>query len=80
MNISAGVDADTKVAGEREIGRASIDAAIEPADRGNADILEPVRRPPRKQSPRCSVRDVAGRALGNRIEIVTGAERPAGGR
>src|SRR5229473_800827 len=38
----AGVDADAEIAGQRQIGRAAIDAAIDPADRGNAAILEPV--------------------------------------
>src|ERR1700676_5387684 len=38
----ASVDANAKIAGERQIGRAPIDPAIEPADRGHSEILEPI--------------------------------------
>ena len=38
----AGVDADPEIAGQRQIGGAAIDPAIEPADRRHREILEPV--------------------------------------
>jgi hypothetical protein len=36
------INADAEIAGQRQIGRTAIDPAIEPADGGNADILQPI--------------------------------------
>ena len=72
-----GVDADAEIAGQRQVGRAAIDAAIEPADRRHAEILQPVDDDlERRSRARLLVR--AGCAVGDRIEVVAGAEGAAG--
>jgi transposase, IS30 family len=73
----AGVEADAEIAGQRQIGRAAIDAAIEPADRGNAEILEPVDDNLERRSG-AVLFNGAGGALGDRIEVVSRAEDAAG--
>src|ERR1700722_18243695 len=73
----AGVDADAEIAGQRQIGRAAIDPAIEPADGGNADVFEPVDDRLEGRA-RAFLFDVAGGALGHGIEVVAGAESAAG--
>src|SRR5258706_146843 len=71
------VGADAKIAGQGQIGRAAVDAAIDPADRGNAEILEPVDDDLECRA-RASLFNGAGGALGDRVEIVAGAEGAAG--
>ena len=73
----AAVDADAEIAGQRQIGRAAIDAAIEPADGGNAEILEPVDHDLERRAG-AFLLDGAGGALGHRVEIIAGAEGAAG--
>src|SRR6202035_4454753 len=73
----ASVDADTKVAGQRQVGRAAIDAAVEAADGRHADVLKPVDDDFKRGSG-ASFLDGADGALGDRVEIVAGAEGAAG--
>ncbi len=71
------IDADAEVAGQRQVGRAAIDAAVEPADRRFAEILQPVDHHLERRS-RARLRGRAGGAVGDRIEIVAGTEGAAG--
>src|SRR5260370_941729 len=59
------------------VARAAIEAAVDPADRGNAEILEPVDHDLERRSG-ALLFDGAGGALGDRVEIVAGAEGAAG--
>src|SRR5712672_2379544 len=72
----AGVDADTEIAGQRQVGRAAIDAAVEPADRRQREVLKPVDDDLERRSSGLLL--CVGRAFGDRAKIVPGAERAAG--
>ncbi len=72
----AAVDADTEITGQRQIGRAAIDAAVDPANRRYREVFKPVdddleRRPG-------GLLLGVGRAFGDRAKIVSGAEGAAG--
>jgi hypothetical protein len=71
------IDADAEIAGQRQVGRAAIDAAIEPADRRHAEVLQAVDHRLERRS-RARLRRRAGGAVRHRIEIVAGAEGAAG--
>src|ERR1700722_12576393 len=73
----AAVDADAEIAGQRQVGRAAIDAAIEPADGGNTDVLKPVDHDFERRFA-ALLFDSAGGAFGDRIKIMAGAEGAAG--
>ena len=72
-----GVDADAEIAGQRQVGRAAIDAAIEPADRRHAEIFQPVDHHFKRRSGALLFLR-AGGAVGDRVEVVAGAEGAAG--
>src|SRR6266446_1973362 len=72
----AGVDADTEIAGQRQVGRAAIDAAVEPADRRQREILKPVDDDLERRSGGLLL--CVGRAFGDRAEIIPGTEGAAG--
>ena len=71
----AAVNADTEVAGQRQVGRAAIHPAVDPADRRHREIFEPIDYE-LERGPRGLLLCV-GRAFGDRAEIVSGAERTA---
>src|SRR6202011_1563369 len=72
----AGVDADTEIAGQRQIGRAAIDAAVDPADRRYREVLKPVDDDLERRSGGLLL--CVGGAFGDRARIVSGAEGAAG--
>src|SRR5882724_3304110 len=73
----ASVDADAEVAGQRQISRAAIDAAVEPADGRHPDVLEPVDDDFKRRSGAFFFNGADG-ALGDRVEIITSTEGAAG--
>src|SRR5947209_8501497 len=73
----AGVDADTEVAGERKVGRAAIDPAIEAADRRQRQVFQAVDDDLERRSG-AGLFGGADGALGNRVQIVAGAEGTPG--
>src|SRR5882757_6729435 len=71
------IDADPEIACQRQIGRAAIDAAVKPADRRHRKVFQPVDGDLEGRA-RAVLFERAGRAFGDRIEIIAGAESAAG--
>jgi hypothetical protein len=76
-DVSRCIDADAEIAGQRQIGRTAIDTAIEPADRRHAEVFQPVDHHFERRAGALFF-PCAGGAVGDRIEIVAGAEGAAG--
>src|SRR5439155_26937681 len=72
----AGIDADTEIAGQRQVGRAAIDAAVEPADRRQREVLKPVDDDLERRSGGLLL--AVGRAFGDRTKIIPATEGAAG--
>jgi hypothetical protein len=72
-----GIDADAEVAGQCEVGRAAIDAAIEPADRRHAEVLQPVDDHFERRARALLFLRACG-AVCDRVEIITRTEGATG--
>ncbi len=57
-----GVDADAEIAGQRQIGRTAIDAAVEPADGRHGEIFQPVDDDLERRSRRSAPGALAARS------------------
>src|SRR6266481_1657724 len=71
-----GIDADAGIAGQRQIRGAAIHTTVNPADRRYCQVFKPVDDDLERRS--CGLLLRAGRAFGDRAEIVAGAEGAAG--
>jgi len=75
MNISQ--LSTPEIAGQRQIGRTAVDAAVEPADGRDREILEAIRNHFECRAGAWLVRPARG-SLGDGAEVESGAEGAAG--